>query len=83
MRRPGKYLEAVGRGNVPSRGDGGGSGQVVVAVTPHEKRGYLRYVRYRIAEVQRQVAEAIDKMLGLEVRQVNVFVGDVRFPEDE
>ena len=34
------------------------------------------------AEVQRQVADAIDKMLGLEVRQVNVFVGDVRFPED-
>jgi len=34
------------------------------------------------AEVQRQVAEQIDKMLGLEVRQVNVFVGDVRFPED-
>jgi uncharacterized alkaline shock family protein YloU len=34
------------------------------------------------AEVQRQVADAIDKMLGLEVREVNVFVGDVRFPED-
>jgi uncharacterized alkaline shock family protein YloU len=34
------------------------------------------------AEVQRQVADAIDKMLGLEVRQVNIFVGDVRFPED-
>jgi uncharacterized alkaline shock family protein YloU len=34
------------------------------------------------AEVQRQVADAVDKMLGLEVRQVNVFVGDVRFPED-
>src|SRR5207237_10260132 len=34
------------------------------------------------AEVQRQVADAIDKMLGLEVRHVNVFVGDVRFPED-
>lgn len=34
------------------------------------------------AEVQRQVVNAIDKMLGLEVRQVNVFVGDVRFPGD-
>lgn len=34
------------------------------------------------AEVQRQVVDAIDKMLGLEVRQVNIFVGDVRFPED-
>jgi uncharacterized alkaline shock family protein YloU len=34
------------------------------------------------AEVQRQVADAIDKMLGLEVRQVNVFIGDVRFPGD-
>ncbi|HEY8677663.1 MAG TPA: Asp23/Gls24 family envelope stress response protein [Candidatus Dormibacteraeota bacterium] len=34
------------------------------------------------AEVQRQVVTAIDKMLGLEVRQVNVFVGDVRFPGD-
>jgi uncharacterized alkaline shock family protein YloU len=34
------------------------------------------------AEVQRQVADVIDKMLGLEVRQVNVFVGDVRFPEE-
>jgi uncharacterized alkaline shock family protein YloU len=34
------------------------------------------------AEGQRQVVEAIDKMLGLEVRQVNVFVGDVRFPAD-
>ena len=35
-----------------------------------------------VGEVQRQVADAVDKMLGLEVRQVNVFVGDVRFPED-
>ncbi|TMD14828.1 MAG: Asp23/Gls24 family envelope stress response protein [Chloroflexi bacterium] len=34
------------------------------------------------AEVQRQVADAIDKMLGLEVRQVDVFIGDVRFPGD-
>jgi uncharacterized alkaline shock family protein YloU len=34
------------------------------------------------AEVQRQVADAIEQMLGLEVRQVNVFVGDVRFPEE-
>lgn len=34
------------------------------------------------AEVQRQVADAIDKMLGLDVRQVNVFIGDVRFPGD-
>ncbi len=34
------------------------------------------------AEVQRQVVDAIDKMLGLEVRQVNVFIGDVRFPEN-
>jgi len=34
------------------------------------------------AEVQRQVADAIDKMLGLEVRQVNIFIGDVRFPQD-
>jgi uncharacterized alkaline shock family protein YloU len=35
------------------------------------------------AEVQRQVADAIDKMLGLEVRQVDVFIGDVRFPGDQ
>ncbi len=34
------------------------------------------------AEVQRQVADAIDKMLSLEVRQVNIFIGDVRFPEE-
>src|SRR6202165_2408834 len=34
------------------------------------------------AEVQRQGAGAIDKMPGLQVREVNVFVGDVRFPED-
>jgi uncharacterized alkaline shock family protein YloU len=34
------------------------------------------------AEVQRQVADAIDKMLGIEVRQVDVFIGDVRFPSD-
>src|ERR1700674_891036 len=34
------------------------------------------------AEVQRQVADATDTKLGLEVREVNVFVGDVRFPED-
>lgn len=34
------------------------------------------------AEVQRQVADAIDKMLGLEVRQVNIFIGDIRFPAD-
>jgi uncharacterized alkaline shock family protein YloU len=32
------------------------------------------------AEVQRQVADAIDKMLGLEVRQVDIFIGDVHFP---
>jgi uncharacterized alkaline shock family protein YloU len=35
------------------------------------------------AEVQRQVADAIDKMLGLEVRQVDVFIGDVRFPGEQ
>ncbi len=34
------------------------------------------------AEVQRQVADAIDKMLGLDVRQVNIFIGDIRFPTD-
>ena len=34
------------------------------------------------AEVQRQVADAVDKMLGLEVQQVNIFIGDVRFPGD-
>jgi uncharacterized alkaline shock family protein YloU len=32
------------------------------------------------AEVQRQVADAIDKMLGLEVRQIDIFIGDVHFP---
>jgi uncharacterized alkaline shock family protein YloU len=32
------------------------------------------------AEVQRQVADAIDKMLGLEVRRVDIFIGDVHFP---
>jgi uncharacterized alkaline shock family protein YloU len=35
------------------------------------------------AEVQRQVRDAIDKMLGLEVREVNLFIGDVRYPGDQ
>lgn len=35
------------------------------------------------AEVQRQVVDAIDKMLGLEVRQVNIFIGDVKFPDED
>ena len=35
------------------------------------------------AEVQRQVRDSIDKMLGLEVREVNLFIGDVRYPGDQ
>jgi len=33
------------------------------------------------AAVQQDVIDAIDKMLGLEIGQVNVFVGDVSFSE--
>ena len=58
--RPGEDLEAVRRRNVLRSGDGGSSGQVVVAVTPDEKSTYPGYVRYGVAKIERQGSVPVD-----------------------